>query len=557
MKLTYVLFLALFFSPLSEAKILTQQDYSFMPQESKVEVIKAYREFLREMESKSEKATETTTYFNFDLIQKAFADNNYDCFYAGWPSRKIGGKCTNPQRANSSYQGQVSNSTCSGSQLLCNPVLFGTPGLCASTATQALRNNAYNQCETKFAQANRTVSSVAESLNQGDMPVLADELFDLADSICTRGFQSGSGMCNKLKAKIASIQSQRSSVAPTEVASAIETPTPTQVVAPESGRVIDSSQVTQVSSTEIPYLVAIGQTATQLNEVVAAVGVPEEDCPPEVTSGPIPYDPAAAASVFRKVICPAEPAERQLTPSELTAFLAENNIVLVPNNSIASTPDFQRFLTEFHKFPTPLLQELKSRGARIHLIVGEGVTADPSWAVDEARAVQVERTYNEYMSNRAIASGTTYTPINTSRLWRHTFDSRPWSAVPGAGGDVGTPGQTVPTRIVLNKLNHGHDHGSTNLFLHEHGHTLDSMYGPGQRLSNSPAWRNVLAKPKTQRILNELFSRYEQNTDEGFAELFAYYHSCGSAKQQLETEAPELAAFFQNLTNVRSTLNAR
>jgi hypothetical protein len=52
---------------------------------------------------------------SWSLIDQAWADSRYDCFYAGWPSVKRKGICTHPSETNSSYD----KSKCLSSQFLC------------------------------------------------------------------------------------------------------------------------------------------------------------------------------------------------------------------------------------------------------------------------------------------------------------------------------------------------------------------------------------------------------------------------------------------------------
>ncbi len=154
------------------------------------------------------------------------------------------------------------------------------------------------------------------------------------------------------------------------------------------------------------------------------------------------------------------------------------------------------------------MQEMLSRGATITLIEGFGVTEDPTFR------------------------GTS------------TFDGRPWSEVPGSGGN---PSARQPTRIVVNRLD---DRGSVNLFLHEHAHALNSLYRT-KGLTNSRAWKQLIARnPGAKDLLHEVCGSYcLTNDDETFAELFAIYHSGGS--QMMERRSPEMAEFFRNLRSVR------
>lgn len=190
-------------------------------------------------------------------------------------------------------------------------------------------------------------------------------------------------------------------------------------------------------------------------------------------------------------------------------FFKEQNIfITTPNTKIK---DIEIFLQEFQKFPSDLHQELVKQGGKIHLLTGQGVAEDPSWDIE----------------NRA------------------TFDKRQWMEVPGSGG---YPRSNIPTRIVINRLHDPHAHGSSNLFLHEHAHSLDSVYHTFG-ISNSEEWRNLIAEnPEIKQYSLRVCGRYcETSESERFAELFAAYHHDEITRQQQEQEAPALAAFFGNL----------
>jgi hypothetical protein len=197
---------------------------------------------------------------------------------------------------------------------------------------------------------------------------------------------------------------------------------------------------------------------------------------------------------------------------ELTPYLASQSIRLVTAH--ADPHYIEQFIHEYEKFPLTLRRELVGAGARINLIQGGGVTDDPSW----------------------------------NRGDNLTFDGRGWSNVPGSGGFPYTR-PAVPTRIVINHL-YEH-HGSTNLVLHEHGHSLDSIYNHNT-VSNSKTWKKLIASEQTMSFLGKICGNYcTENRNEGFAESFAYYHACDASRTQMEREAPELAEFFKNFQSVR------
>lgn len=215
--------------------------------------------------------------------------------------------------------------------------------------------------------------------------------------------------------------------------------------------------------------------------------------------------------------CPA-PVSNAGTKSlaDYSAELQANNISVVGGNTVQPA-NVDVFLQHYNKFPAPLRSEMVQRGARISIMEGEGVKTDPSFT------------------------------------FAQTWDGRDWSKVPGSGGEV-SQHHNIPTRIVVNSLYH--NHGSTDLLLHEHAHTLDSLYGR-HGVSESPAWSNIMAAdPSHLGLASLLCGTYcSDHPEEAFAELFAYYFACDATKQHMEEKAPQLADFFKNLTSVRDLLD--
>lgn len=207
------------------------------------------------------------------------------------------------------------------------------------------------------------------------------------------------------------------------------------------------------------------------------------------------------------------------TTTQYRPFLQQNNIVQISRN--IQPRDLVNFIYEFTKLPPSLLREAASTGARVHLLHGTGVAQDPSWTRDP-------KVGDPDWDNRA-----------------DTFDGRSWRTVPGSGGYR----NTIPTRIVVNRLYEGH--GSINLVLHEHAHTLDSLYEL-RGVSNSRQWRQLHEAEETRNFLDAMATDYEKGSrEESFAELFAYYHACNETRWHMRWQAPNLAAFFEGFTSVR------
>lgn len=147
---------------------------------------------------------------------------------------------------------------------------------------------------------------------------------------------------------------------------------------------------------------------------------------------------SAIAQLSPKRSCPlpiASPASTSL--EQFSLQLSSNNISVVPGN-VVQPQNVDLFLQSYNKFPLSLRTEMVTRGARMTIMEGAGVKTDPTFTHAQ------------------------------------TFDGRDWSVVPGSGGEV-SEHYNIPTRIVINSLNQ--NHGSSDLVLHEHAHTLDSLYG--------------------------------------------------------------------------------
>lgn len=219
---------------------------------------------------------------------------------------------------------------------------------------------------------------------------------------------------------------------------------------------------------------------------------------------------ALAQSIAKR--CPVPSSnEVYLSQGELQHKLTSEIILQSPN---LSKRNVEYFLYEYEKYPRHLRQEMANAGGKISLLQGEGVTVDPNWG--------------SYIS---------------------TKDGRDWSMVPGSGGFIySRPSQ--PTRVVIN---HIYDrHGSVNLILHEHSHTMDHLYSE-RNISGSKAWRDILQNEENERVIKNLCGYYCLTDErESFAELFAYYHACDTTRQHLEEVLPPVAEFMRKLTSVRS-----
>jgi hypothetical protein len=256
----------------------------------KVKLLTGYQAFFSELSKH-----EATTYEEWKLRQstmwslfmsEAWATENMDCIYAGWPSRRVSNLCSSPQRQNPDYD----NGSCSSSQMHCQPMMFGK-GLCVPVATSQQKSLAFSNCTKKFAAAKRSMEDVVNEIKTDNKEASALELMDFADKICTSGKQSTTPMCVRLKATVD--QLRHFDIKPKPV---IEEKKPEEVVKPEETTPV----VEEMKKTE-PEVVIEGEKVTNPDEKKALIesvelvtkGIVEVkrdinpiDCPPETTGKP-------------------------------------------------------------------------------------------------------------------------------------------------------------------------------------------------------------------------------------------------------------------------------
>lgn len=233
---------------------------------------------------------------------------------------------------------------------------------------------------------------------------------------------------------------------------------------------------------------------------------------------------------LKRACDPAPVPSPSRSMAELAPILEANNVEILRGNTV-QPGNVESFLAEYNKMPESLRNEMVSRRAGIRLMEGSGIGIDSSMTATRT----------------------------TEDLDGDGEGDRDWMFVPGGGGFVNRH-HNIPTRLAINHLysTHGdHGHGATNLVLHEHAHTLDSIYGD-HSLSSSQRFRDLLEEtPRSEEFLNMLCTGGYCAPDkpiEAFAELFAYYHNCDRTRTHMEQVAPEFAAFFRDLTSARDLL---
>ncbi len=533
MKIT-ILAIALFISFSAQAKLLNFQKFATLTHKQKIEALIAYKKFIAESPMPLGTDKKVTMNFSF-LIDEAIAAGEYDCFFAGWPSklRSSGGRrfCTSPANVENEEYNALAAS-CRSGQMPCQPILFGDVG-CIPASTQTQKNLAFASCEQKFRASGKSISQLAAELTNVDKAEQASQMFDLVNEVCTSGFQKVKPMCRNLEAKVAAIQALRPE-ATRGITSRDDRPT-------DGDGVVDGARDVQTDLGNRAEDNAVNVADGALTAGITAIG-----------DGVITVNPNNCVEVgsdgverFKRFNCPNAPVEGlPETKEALIAELRDTYGVEITEGHDPSLENLKQFLAELKKFPRTLYEELRAKGSFIRLIVGNGVTADSSFPLALAQADPA------YLDKIAHTDGSEAALASVS-----------WATTVGSGGStLGEPKQ--PTRIVVNHLYD--DHGSSNLLLHEHGHNLDSINGD-HSISNSNTWKALLNgadKDKIQTLLTGLCTngycstkdRTEANAikaaqGEGFAELFSYYHSCQQARESMESYVPSIANFFKDFSS--------
>jgi len=207
------------------SKFLSGKEFLSLPPAQKTKAIRAYREFFIALEKNRAFRTshldgeikKAWMFFRIFIDEAHGFDETFDCVFAGWPSKLVGGVCDRPQRQNPSYETVMETmmskhglaGSCAdirGNSLLCNPFLFGN-NLCVAIQTRSDKSNATLNCSRKFraevAQGVRTEDQVLDAINEHQNELL--ETFSVANRVCSRGRQAGSKTCKNLENRILEI----------------------------------------------------------------------------------------------------------------------------------------------------------------------------------------------------------------------------------------------------------------------------------------------------------------------------------------------------------------
>lgn len=126
----------------------------------------------------------------------------------------------------------------------------------------------------------------------------------------------------------------------------------------------------------------------------------------------------------------------------------------------------------------------------------------------------------------------------TPRGWESSGNT--WDDVPGAGGYV--------TAARIGYSEPGNGHSTINLELHEFGHAIDS-YVAGFTISDSEEFRNIMDQEKDDLFSDHEVPEYFDVPSEYFAEVFGMYYLGGSARDELQSRAPQTYEFISSFHN--------
>ncbi len=188
----------------------------------KIFLLEEYKVFYQEIgktESLADFEAQASFRWNEFFMSSAWASENLNCFYAGWPSRRVNNVCSSPARNNPDYQ----VGACSSGELQCQPLFFGKD-LCAPVRTQAERNSAFANCERKFQESGRSPTDVISEIQAGGKEPALLELIGAADRICGEGQQQGSGICRRIQAAVNRVRSGPSEAGPSRPGTASRPP---------------------------------------------------------------------------------------------------------------------------------------------------------------------------------------------------------------------------------------------------------------------------------------------------------------------------------------------
>jgi hypothetical protein len=235
-----------------------------------------------------------------------------------------------------------------------------------------------------------------------------------------------------------------------------------------------------------------------------------------------------------------------------SAFMQDNRIKIV-------TPTFdlknlQEFFFEYNKIPDVIRVEMLKAGAALNLINGQSVMDDPSW--DPSQVL----TFDGRKQDTVTGAGGSPSASKTYKNYIKSMAN--FCSYAGAAGTdercqkdwTKEPVKVYPSRMVINRMypdEHGvASHGSVNMVLHEYAHGMDNIYKE-RGVSKGANW-DLLFKDATIRDYMKVACKASDyclnNSNEAFAELFAFYHSCDETRDHMVKNAPKLSKYFGTLS---------
>jgi len=169
----------------------------------------------------------------------------------------------------------------------------------------------------------------------------------------------------------------------------------------------------------------------------------------------------------------------------------KRGVSVIDSGKVVQLKDVNNVNRELAKIPDSILLKAKRKGAKLDMVSDSGITAHP-----------------DYTHLKGVRP----------RGWSHGT----WDDVPGAGGSK--------TVVVANKLKEGH--GSINLVLHEHAHTIEGRMTSGGSLSGKNSWKvDIWNKNKGRKLIP---NHYEASySEEYWAESFASYFNSAATRNKL------------------------
>lgn len=201
--------LCVFFFTLMSTLVMAgegRDQWQISDEKEKVELFKAYREWFRvvaDNDDLTHDEWEEQGLFWRGIIDKAWAAEQFNCSYGGWPSVRLSNGCGIPLRVNPDYPADA----CPAGQMACQPLLFGS-GLCVSVVSRSDRSDIYENCEGASAAAGINEEMIVNSARNSSQEIQLQSLLDFADGVCNEGAPNIKDPCSSLSQRVARLRVQ-------------------------------------------------------------------------------------------------------------------------------------------------------------------------------------------------------------------------------------------------------------------------------------------------------------------------------------------------------------